>query len=53
MNTNKKLKDFTFPMVNMRSDKAFTATVKGKDYNDALAKCKIKFPYPLYKFEWE
>lgn len=46
-----KLKEFQFPMYNRRSNKAFTATIKGKDHEDAMKKCKIKFPFPLYQFE--
>lgn len=46
-----KLKEFVFSMFNRRSDTAFKATVKGKNYEDALAKVKIKFPYPVYDFE--
>ncbi len=50
---NKGLQEFAFSLVNMRSNKAFTATIKGKNRQDAENKCKLKFPYPLYKFEWE
>lgn len=38
-------------MVNCRSDKPFKAIVKGKDFEDAKKKAKVKFPYPVYDFE--
>jgi len=55
MATTKKQKlfEFKFWMVNLRSDKCFEVTIKGTDLQDASNKAKTKFPYPLYKFEWE
>jgi hypothetical protein len=46
-----KLQEFKFPMYNRKSNKPFTAIIKGKNRNDAEEKCKKKFPYPLYDFE--
>lgn len=53
MKQDKKLQSFEFNLVNLRSDKAFKAVIKAKDYESAEKKLKEKFPYPLYKQEHE
>jgi len=53
INIKSKLTAYNFPIVNTNSDKAFTAIIKGVNRQDAENKARVKFPYPLYKFEWE
>lgn len=50
---NTKLSEFKLPIVNRRSNKAFTATIKAKSLPEAEKKAKVKFPFPVYQLEWE